>query len=424
MLGSITTTEKCPLCKGRMEDNGFTAVACPNHPKEIAKKLRVRLERKKGEATQKQFTCESGFESYKLARRFLDGLRFKIEEGTFDHRDYKASNPLGFENLINEWLTIKEGDLKKNSFTPVYRYARYAIDVWHQKNVKTFDHGDIEKFLKIDLKHLSSKSKENAKSVLHDFFEWCRKGRKITHEQMPEFPELKVVMGMRNLVDKETQGCILDRVKEMYWDVNPRIWICMKWLATYFIRPGEALGIRERDINLNMGLIQIQPETDKVGKGKFIPMRDEDIELVRSLPRSFDPNAYFFRHLRGYGGPGGTHAGAPFHYNYIARRWNAAASSLGISGVSLYPGTKHSSVTALGELFTPEQIKGASQIATNKAFERYFQQIPPSLVRSIFDVSGGTSSRPNKAAKQGGGDGKVTEISSSRKAVKPLPVRD
>ncbi|MGA2228263.1 MAG: hypothetical protein ABSH41_27835 [Syntrophobacteraceae bacterium] len=34
--------------------------------------------------------------------------------------------------------------------------------------------------------------------------------------------------------------------------------------------------------------------------------------------------------------------------------------------------TKHSTVIALGEDFTPEQIKKASRVSTNKAFERYF----------------------------------------------------
>jgi hypothetical protein len=43
-------------------------------------------------------------------------------------------------------------------------------------------------------------------------------------------------------------------------------------------------------------------------------------------------------------------------------------------GVTLYPGTKHSAVTALGDLLTPEQIKrGATGHATNKAFERYMK---------------------------------------------------
>jgi hypothetical protein len=51
-----------------------------------------------------------------------------------------------------------------------------------------------------------------------------------------------------------------------------------------------------------------------------------------------------------------------------------ACKNLGIKGIDLYGGTKHSTATALGEFLTPEQIKrGGTGSATNKAFERYFQ---------------------------------------------------
>jgi len=148
MLGSITSVEKCPICQGRMQDNGFTAVACPKHPQKIAKKLRVRLERKKGEAIQKQFTRASGLESYQLARRFLDGLRFKVEEGTFDHRDYKSDNPLGYQTLVEEWLSRKERKLTCEAFRPLKLYThKYAVPVWGNRNVKTIGFKEIERFL-------------------------------------------------------------------------------------------------------------------------------------------------------------------------------------------------------------------------------------------------------------------------------------
>ena len=51
-----------------------------------------------------------------------------------------------------------------------------------------------------------------------------------------------------------------------------------------------------------------------------------------------------------------------------------ACDNLGVKGVDLYGGTKHSTATALGEFLTPEQIKrDGTGSATNKAFERYFQ---------------------------------------------------
>jgi hypothetical protein len=35
-------------------------------------------------------------------------LRFENDKGTFDVRDYRKDNPLGFENLVNKWIEQKE----------------------------------------------------------------------------------------------------------------------------------------------------------------------------------------------------------------------------------------------------------------------------------------------------------------------------
>ena len=53
--------------------------------------------------------------------------------------------------------------------------------------------------------------------------------------------------------------------------------------------------------------------------------------------------------------------------------WARACENLGIEGVDLYGGTKHSTVTPLGKVMSPEQIKHGTMHSTNEAFERYFQ---------------------------------------------------
>jgi hypothetical protein len=56
----------------------------------------------------------------------------------------------------------------------------------------------------------------------------------------------------------------------------------------------------------------------------------------------------------------------------LNRWWSRACAELGVSGVTLYPGTKHSTVTALGAVLTPEEIKrGGTGHQTSAAFERY-----------------------------------------------------
>ncbi len=409
MLGRIVTEEKCPVCNASMVDNGFTAVACKEHPDQIARKLRVRF-KLRGNCTQKKFARESGLQSYIEARRFLDGIRFKTQEGTFDYRDYRADNPLGFANLVQQWLEIKKQEVKPDSFRPLKRYAGYAIGVWGNRNVKTIDYAAIEDFLKITLKSLSSKTRDNAKSALHSFFQWLRKRKMIAFDQVPEFPELgKVEMAFRQVVDKDSQAAILDKLREMTWNINPRIWIAVKWLSTYFsIRPGEMLSLKEKHIDSKIGVIFVEHPKEK--RGKIIELLLEDVALIRSLPRGF-PDMYFFRHLAEHKGPTNTKPGDRFHHNLIYRSWLRACAEVGIEGVPLYSGTKHSSVIALGKEFTPEQIKTASKISTNKAFERYYRP-NPELVKSIY-----ASARGGTLSAQGGHQRDT--VKSSSKSRKP-----
>jgi hypothetical protein len=53
--------------------------------------------------------------------------------------------------------------------------------------------------------------------------------------------------------------------------------------------------------------------------------------------------------------------------------WKKACDKLGVKNVDLYGGTRHSTVTALGERLSPEQIRAGTLHSTNKAFERDFQ---------------------------------------------------
>jgi hypothetical protein len=59
---------------------------------------------------------------------------------------------------------------------------------------------------------------------------------------------------------------------------------------------------------------------------------------------------------------------------HILYNWREkSCANLGIEGVDLYGGTKHSTITALRKKYSPEEIKKRGNgHKTNKAFDRYF----------------------------------------------------
>ena len=133
MLGGIHSEQRCSVCGGRFQDNKKNALICPNHQDQQASRFRVYF---KG--------VTKRFSSYLEASRHLTGLRFKTDEGTFDKRDYKKSNPLGFENLANQWLEIKKKEIKKSSWRKINEHIYKASQAWGNANVKDIRPKDFQ----------------------------------------------------------------------------------------------------------------------------------------------------------------------------------------------------------------------------------------------------------------------------------------
>jgi hypothetical protein len=128
---------------------------------------------------------------------------------------------------------------------------------------------------------------------------------------------------------------------------------------------------------------------------KLVPMIDEDVEILKSMPRGL-PSLYFFRHVNGVSGVSG---GQQFGNKYFYKWWKKACENLKIEGVDLYGGTRHSSTTALREFYSPEQIRSSGTLhTTNKAFDRYLQ-IQTDDAKNIYQKAANSVRRKDKKAK-------------------------
>jgi integrase len=299
------------------------------------------------------------------AERYLNFLRHQADEGIFDPRDHQVKrNPLGLKQQSTKWLKLKKKTVKPRSYSNLARYMRYACNYFGPKtNVKLIGYGQIEDFL-FGIPKISDKTRANIKSCLHDFFKWVSKRERIP---VPDFPETPFELGWRNIIDLNTQQNILNKIKEISYSINPRIFIGIKWLSTYIaLRPNELISLREKQIDLVLGGLIVPHPKEK--SPKIVYLLQEDIELAGSLPQGL-PGLYYFRHPKGLKG---AKAGARFGNRYLYKWWKRACDELGIKDVDLYGGTRHSTATALGAVCTPEEVKDATG-HTSKAFERYFQ---------------------------------------------------
>lgn len=131
------------------------------------------------------------------------------------------------------------------------------------------------------------------------------------------------------------------------------------------LRPGDLPRIRECDIDLGNRIILIRDP--KAAEPYEMPLTDDDVRILRDLPRGIG-ELPFFRHTPS---PSWSQ-GRPFGVKYWYKWWKKACESLGIEGMDLYGGTRHSSAQAMRHTHSPEEIRWATMHRTNAAFERCF----------------------------------------------------
>jgi len=365
MKGNIYCYEKCPTCGQRLMHFEPTGFYCPSHPEIRATKLQLRF----GTITRR-------FQNYEEAYRMLNGLRYKTDEKTFDPKDYQTSQPLGFENLVERFLH------SKRHIKSVEKYRQrlsFGVTAWGNRNVKEIGTADIADLInELRDKNKSDKYIKDIRDTMEMLWKWLFDREEI--QKLPKFPKVKGNMKFRKVVTKENQIKIFNKIKEMTSKSNPRIYMAVLILMTYpMVRPGELIKVKGKDFDADMKRLYLN--STKEGKRKHLPLLPEDVEMLLSLPKSF-PEMYIFRHLKGFGSAK-PHEG--FGKGYLNSVWKNACKEIGIKGVSIYPGTKHSTVMDMRneQGLSKSDCKEATGHVSNKAFDRYCE-VQDDALRSLY----------------------------------------
>ena len=344
MAGGIYSREKCPICGLNLRDTGRW-MACKDHPNQRSDRgIYV-----------KAFGLTRRYDrNYAGAQRFVTGVRFKKDEGSFDKRDYAFSRPLAFDNLIAKWLEYKKDEVSAGYYQHLIEYSCKATAYFGGRSIRDVDFAALEDFSKSLT--VGNKTKHNIMRALHHFFAWCKYREDIG--EIPRFPVIRFQMGYRQVVGKDTQIAIVEEVRRI---APMKVWLAIRWLCTYInVRPAEMVSLKEGHIDLENGFLLFP--TPKERRYKPVPLTLADTEILTSFPLAFSKDMLFFRH----------DDGSPFGRGYLYKTWKRACKNLGVEGVDLYGGTRHSSSRALGKLLTPEKVKRSLGSRSNAVSDRYF----------------------------------------------------
>lgn len=363
MQGGIYSTNKCSICRSTLKyKEGRGYFECPQHPLErCSGRSIVRFGRKHTKR----------FATVVEAERHLNYIRVLKDRGEYDHRFWNKEQPLSFRALRKSFVEAKGGtEITAKQVVHIAHVLKVAGRRWDDLQIKDITETEIEDFLRTD-HGIGSKTRSNWKSALTDFWAWVvRRERRKSVLEMPEFPQIRFKMKMKKVLSVQQQQKIIEEVRRISWQKNPRIWLAIKLLSLYpRVRPAEMVNVQESDINLDENWI-VFPDP-KEQEPKYIHLLQEHANLIADIRgmEKADSSLYFFRHVAGVKG---TKEGVQFGPKYLNVWWKRACKNLDIEGVALYAGTKHSTVTALGKHMSPEEIKHNVTGHTSKAFERYF----------------------------------------------------
>jgi len=335
---------------------------CPKHPSRKPSRFVVHF----GGHTRR-------FHLYKTAYDYLTELRLHGVSVATGGND-KA---LAFDRVVSEWLEVKRALLRPGGYRSLRSLILHCELAWRGRNIKAIDYRQVE-ILVTGLK-LSVKTKVNLLGALKQFWKWA--GLVYGVDALPGWPSPgRVEMAYRKTISLSVQESIIKNINEYEpW----RVWVCVKWLATYIaVRPSEMLGLREMDIDRARGLLTIFDHKNPSRSVKIIPLTVSDQALIALVKPADDLSWPFFRHD---GRRGHAPAGMAFRRQMIWAAWKRACGRLGIHGVDLYGGTKHSTAVGLRDKLGYEEVRKMTGHTTNRAFDRYIQ-LQGVALRGLYEV--------------------------------------
>jgi integrase len=301
------------------------------------------------------------FGDYQHAERFLNAMRFDSDSGQFDPRGYQRVSPLAIGTLADQYLAEKSG---RKTHKDIERFLHQLVEFLGEKaDIRKIGKAEVKRFLLS--RKVGDKTRANYRAALSAFFKWAVE--EGTLEQAPALPVIEYELGWRAITDWETQARIVDKVREL---APFRAWLGIDLLRTYpSLRPGDLSRIQEKDIGQE---IILWNPTKLRNKRKVVRLLPEHAALVAEQKRTHPamPSVCFFRHVAGRQS---VKAGAPFGEKYLYKWWKRACAAIGVEGLDLYGGTRHTTVSGLAVAAGSEAARDASMHETNKAFDRYCQ---------------------------------------------------
>jgi len=374
MVGAVRTKEKCPRCGGKFEGEPLRCPSCLTVPRRYFVDFfwpvqgRIKL-----------YSDQQGYplDSWERANRLLTAIRFEIDQGKFDPKEYIKREHKGFvfENYVQEWLKKRERDyqhqlISKKHLRSLNEYAKnYFIPFFGKMSIRDIRDGHIEDFLSWLPTNLSTKTIYNIMGALRKLLRDAYRRRDIL--VLPQFPKIEIAERPTNWITENEQEKIMAQVQD------PVYRAFYLFLMKQGCRPNEARALKWNDVNLKEKIVVIRSAFDmneyrpftKEKDVRILPLHPEVKKALLKLPRSLGGFVFVNRQ------------GRPLSACRVYDHWRKAAEAAGIK-ITCYEGTRHSLASqAVNRGIPMRVIKDFLGHKTEKTTCRYAKIMVSSLTK-------------------------------------------
>ena len=391
MVGAVRTKEKCPRCGGKFDGEPLRCPTCLTTPRRYFVDFSW-----PGQGRIKLYTDQQGYplDSWERAARLLNAIRYEVDQGKFDLRNYisKEVRGLRFENYVRSWLERLEARHGRSEVSWGYlQFAngvakKYFIPLLGGKDIREIREGQIEDFRDALPSSLQPKTVRNVLGLLGKILRDAYRRRDIAY--LPEMPRVEVGEPLTRWITQEEQDAVLAHISDHIFRAF------FLFLMKQGVRPSEARALRWEDLDLKNDLVIIRAAMDgeryrpctKEKDVRYQPLHPLVKEYLEKLPRSI--GGYVF-----------VHKGKPLTKKLVITVWSRAAQKAGIK-VTCYQGTRHSLASQAVNKGVSERIIGAmlghKSIASTRRYAKlatetlkvvWTEELSPARPQKKLDIS-------------------------------------
>ena len=349
----------------------------------------------------KLYSDKEGYplDSEKRADRLLAHIRYELDHGLFDPKNYvkRELKGLRWDNYLDAWILRQvarreAGEISREYLRMIQSLARnHIVEMFGSRSIRDLTKGIIDDAFTALPKHLSAKTKYNIQGIVSKALKDAFEREDIA--KLPKMTRIVVADPRTSFIEPDEQEKILAEVYQ------PVMKVFFRFCMMHGCRPGEARALKWSDIE--GGLVTIAAGMDqneyrpctKEREIRVLPIHPGCLAEMEALPRALA--GYVF-----------TLKGRPLRKEYVNASWRSARKKAGVA-ITCYEGTRHSLISQLLNDGHSEAL--VRQIAGHRCestIQRY-RHIKAESLRSLID-------RPQTVRKAETPTGKLLKIGNKK----------